>query len=140
MSGQVMPISVIRMGSQLGHLKLSPVAEPTLDEHAETGLGDKGAVAQEGKIASFAAQHQRTDLDLGTHSGEADQLLVIRSPGIDVHVAGGKRQKFAQGNAQGVRLEDKRLDLAVFKLEGNPDGLGVRDADGDVGLGRRSGR
>ena len=50
MSGQVTPISVILIGSQLGHLKSSPVAAPTLMNTPKPGLGTKVPSPRKAKL------------------------------------------------------------------------------------------
>ena len=76
--GPLMPIASILIGSQLGHLKLSPSARADAQEHAEAGLGDERAVAEEREVAGLAADHQRADRHLGADRAEADHLLVGR--------------------------------------------------------------
>jgi len=110
MSAQVMPISVILIGSQLGHLKLAPSAAPML-RNTRSRLGDEGAVAEEREVAALAADHERPDGDLGAHCQEAHHLLVRRGAGVDVEVHGVQAEEGAEGDLSVSARKMKPLTL-----------------------------
>ena len=98
------------------------------EEHAEALLGDEGAVAEEGEIAAFAADHQAADLHFGADGAEAHQFLVRRRRSVEVEVARRQREERAEGDAQRVGTEDEALDVAVLKGETGAERFGVRVA------------
>ena len=71
-------------------LEAGAVGRADGEEHAEAGLGDESAVAQEGEVAALATNHQRADGHLGPHRAEAHQFLIGRRRGVDGHIGGGQ--------------------------------------------------
>ena len=111
---------------------------PDADEYPEAGLGDKSAIAQEGEVARFAAEHQRADGDLGADRTETHQFFVGRRRGVDGDVGRLQGQHRTERDPDGVGAEDEALDLAVFELQAEADRFSVRHPRRDVGLARQT--
>jgi hypothetical protein len=126
MSAQVMPISVILIGSQVGHLKLSPVAAPTLMKTPKPGLVTKVPSPRKAKLRPSPPSTSEpivtsapTERKLTISSLAAADVLISRSVAVSVRTG-------PERNAQRVGVEDQPLDLAVLELEGEANGFGIR--------------
>ena len=123
MFGQVIPMASIWIGSQLGHMKLSPVAAPTRQEDPEPVAGVERPVAVEGEVARLAGDHEPADGQLGADRGEADERMVRVGAGVDVEVRRGQGQERPEVDRELVGVELERLEVAArVEREGRGDG------------------
>jgi hypothetical protein len=136
MSRQVMPISVILIGSQAGHLKLAPVAEPTLMKTPKPGFVTKVPSPRNAKLRPSPPS---TSEPIVT-SAPTERKLTISSlgggRGVDGDVGRVQREHRAQRDLERVGAEDEALDLAVLELQAQADRLGIGHPGRDVRLGQ----
>ena len=118
------------------------------DEDAKALLGDESAVAEEGELARLAREVQRADLQFRADRHEADQLLVIGSPGVERQAHTLQLEDRADIDLERVEFEDEAVDHTIGEGQAGLQRERVvhvlaRDAVGDLGvdrLARREGR
>ena len=93
MSAQVMPISVILIGSQLGHLKLAPSAAPTLMNTPKPGLVTKVPSPRKAKLRASPPSTSEpmvtsapTERKLTISSLAAADVLIRRSVAVSATI------------------------------------------------------
>ncbi len=131
MLGHWMPIESIWIGSQLGQLKLSPVARADRERDAEALACPERAVAEEGEARGRAGDGHAADAHGRARRAEADERVVRAGAGVDLEVRCGQLQERPEVDRQLVCAEDERLEAVAVELERRGDGDAVVVAVGD---------